>query len=68
MNSKGTEEGFHELRGSGKGDSLEAVQSPARIKVTDMRGDWDPGLLLMTATERGNGNNVISSGRVEQRW
>lgn len=66
MNSEGTEEGFRELRSSGTGDRSEAVQSPMRIKVTDMRGDWDPGLLLMTATDRDNGNTVISPSRVKQ--
>lgn len=45
---------------------LEAVQSHKRIRVTNMRGDCDPGLLLMIDIDRDNGNNVISPGRFKK--
>lgn len=50
----------------GEGNRSEAVQSPVRIKVTDMRSDWGPGLLLMTDVDKDNGNSEISSGRFKQ--
>lgn len=48
-----------------EGKRPEVVQSPMRIIVTDMRDDWDPGLLLMTDADRDNGNNVINPDRVK---
>lgn len=43
---EGKVEEFHELGRGEEGNRSEAVQSLKRIKVTDMRGDWDPGLLM----------------------
>ena len=42
------------------------MQSLVRLKVTDRRGDWVTGLLLMSDLDRDNGYNVISPSRFKQ--
>lgn len=62
---EGTMEGFHALGSGGRVEQVRGYAEPSE-KVTDMRGDWDPGLYLLTDVDRDNGNNVISPSRLEQ--